>query len=221
MTCIRTEQPAGPIVEKIMNVSNKKVGLGIVAVAVALMGSAVLADNIGKMGGGPDMGPRGHMGMMAPMFNFADADANKDGKVTPEEFAAYRAAKVAGIDTDKDGKISVEELATMNLKAMQAIAQTRAERMVKALDTDGDGKLSAAELLAMPVPPDAFAMIDTNMDGAIDQAEADAMQQMMRHGPEDGVGGGMGGHWMKHHKMMGADQGPGQGMDDQNGNGGN
>lgn len=203
-----------------MNVSNKKAGLGIVAVAVALMGSAVLADNMGKSG--PDMGPRGHMGMMmGPMFSFADADANKDGKVTPEEFTAYRAAKVAGIDTDKDGKISTDELAAMNLKAMQETAKTRAERMVKALDTDGDGKLSAAELLAMPVPPDTFAMIDTNKDGAIDQAEADAMQQMMRHGPGEGMGVGMGDHWMKHHKMMGGDQGTAQYMDDQNRNGGN
>lgn len=210
-----------------MKVSHRKVGLGIVAVAAVLIGSAVLADNSGKPGvGGPQMGQqmgqqmemRGPMGMM---FNFAEADANHDGKLTPEEFAAYRAARVGAIDTDKDGKISVEELASMNLKAMQDIAQARAERMVKALDTDGDGKLSAAELLAMPVPPDAFAMIDTNKDGVIDQAEADAAHKMMQHGMRDGMRGGMGGHWMKHHWMHGADAGDAQGMDDQNGSGGN
>jgi hypothetical protein len=215
-----------------MNVSNKKAGLGIVAVAVALMGSAVFADNMAKPGGpgmgGPGHGPRGgHMGMMMqPIFVFADADANKDGKVTPEEFAAYRVSQIAVIDVDKDGKISTEELATMNLKAMQAIAQARAEHMVKALDADGDGKLSAAELLMMPVQPDAFVLIDTNKDGVIDQAEADAARQMGRPGPRDGRGPGndgpgMGGHWMKHHKMHGPDNGPAQGMDEPNGDGEN
>jgi Ca2+-binding EF-hand superfamily protein len=277
MTCIRTEQFAGQIEEQIMNVSRKKAGLGIVAVAVVLLGSAVLADNMATPGtGGPTMdgwhkggwhkggahmgdgrmGPHGPMGMrmmMMPMFNLADADTNKDGKVTPEEFTAYHAAMVAGIDADKDGKISVDELAnmnikmmetmahnraermvkvadpdgaaklsvddlaSMNLKVMEAMAHTRAERMVKALDTDGDGKLSAAELLAAPMPPDAFAMMDTNKDGVIDQAEADAAQKMMQQGP----GEGMDGHKMKHHKMPGADDGDAPGTDGQNGNGGN
>lgn len=177
-----------------MNVSHKKVGLGIVALALALAGSAAVADK-----GGMNMpGMGGHMGMMRPMFDFAAADANKDGKVTPEEFTAARAAMVAGIDTDKDGKLSVDELAAMHLKAMQAAAKDMATRMVAALDTDGDGKLSAAEMAAMPVPPDAFQRADTNKDGMIDQAEADAMAQ---RGPGDmgGPDGMMGGHHGKHH----------------------
>jgi Ca2+-binding EF-hand superfamily protein len=114
---------------------------------------------------------------------------------------AERMVKVA--DPDGAAKLSVDDLASMNLKVMEAMAHTRAERMVKALDTDGDGKLSAAELLAAPMPPDAFAMMDTNKDGVIDQAEADA------------------GHKMKHHKMPGADDGDAPGTDGQNGNGGN
>lgn len=207
-----------------MNVSHKKLGLGVVAVAVALLGSAAIADNMGQPGAaGPGMGGPGRMGMgmMPRPFDFAAADTNKDGKVTPEEFAAYRAAFVAGIDTDKDGKISVDELAAMNLKIMEAIAMTRAERMVKMLDTDGDGKLSAAELLAAPMSLETFAMMDTNNDGVIDQAEADAAMRMMMRGP----GGMMGDH--KHHKGPGDQKGDPNGPDDkpgpddQNGNGGN
>ncbi len=174
-----------------MNVSHKKLGLSIVALAVALIGSAAIADNAGPP---PGPGGPGHMGMMQPQFDFAAADANKDGKVTPEEFAAFRAATVAAIDTDKDGKLSADELAAMNLKAMESMAKTRADHMIKMLDTDGDSKLSAAELVAGPLPPDAFAMMDTNHDGAVDQAEADAAAKAMQHGPGDM----MGGH--KHHK---------------------
>jgi Ca2+-binding EF-hand superfamily protein len=174
-----------------MNVSHKKVGLGLVALAVALMGTAAVADKGGmKM---PGMGMGGHMGMMRPAFDFAAADANKDGKVTAEEFAAARAAMVAGVDTDKDGLLSVDELAAMHLKAMEAASKDMATRMVKNLDADGDGKLSASEMAAMPVPPNAFERADTNKDGAIDQAEADAMAQ---HGPD----GMMGGHNGKHGK---------------------
>ena len=193
-----------------MNVSHKTVGLGIVALAVALMGSAAVADK-GAMNM-PGMGM--HMGMMPPAFDFAAADANKDGKVSPEEFAAARAAMVAGIDTDKDGLLSVDELAAMHLKAMEAAAKDMATRMVKNLDANGDGKLSAAEMASMPMPPDAFQRADTNKDGAIDQAEADAMAQ---HGPGDmgGPDGMMGGHHGKHHNRPGDQNGNG----DQNGAG--
>lgn len=207
-----------------MKVSHKKVGLGIVAAAAVLMGSAAIADNMGMM----DMGGRGGPGMMGG-FDFAAADADKDGKVTKDEFDAWRKATVEGIDTDKDGKISVEELSAMQMKRMQAAADGMAERMVKALDTDGDGKLSAAELLARPMPADAFAMADTNKDGVVDQAEAEAAQQRMQRGPM----GMMGGHHGKHqHGMMmddedgqgnGPGNGPGNGAGNgqQNGSGGN
>lgn len=189
-----------------MNLSHKKIGLATMALAAGLLGSVTLADTMGPMHR-PGMmgGPAGRMGLM-PALDFAAADANKDGKVTPEEFAAYRAAEVGSIDTDKDGKISADELAAMHLKAMEAAAKAMADRMVKALDTDGDGKLSAAELLAAPVPPDAFAKADANHDGVIDPAEAEAMTQP---GPR-----GWGDHHGKPHgkrPMMAPDQqGPDQ-----------
>lgn len=188
-------------------ISHKKLGFGIMAAAAVLLGSAAIADNMRPM-------PPHGMGMMMGGFDFTAADTNKDGKVSLEEFNAYRAANAAGIDTDKDGKISVEELANMRLKQMQDAATAMATRMVKELDTDGDGKLSAAELVAGPMPLEAFDRADTNHDGVVDQAEADAFAKMMRHGPRMGDHG-KGGH-PKPPMPEGDEPGP-----DQDGSGGN
>ena len=116
-----------------MKLTQKKAGLGIIAVAVALLGTAALADKHS----GPDgmAGP----GMTGPAFAFAAIDANKDGKVTPDELTAWRKAQAAGIDTNADGKLSVDELAAMDLKTMTDQAKAHATEMVARLDTDGDG----------------------------------------------------------------------------------
>ena len=190
-----------------MKVSSKKIGLGIVALAVALMGSAAIADKAQHMG---MHGKGGPMGRMGPSFDFAAADTNKDGKVTPEEFAAYRTAMVGGIDTDNDGLISGDELIAMHMKNAAERAKDMSARMIQDLDANGDGKLSAAELLSMPVPPDAFALADTNKDGVIDQAEAEAAAKAMMKGPEDQHRGQHGKHRGQHGKHRG-----------QNGQGGN
>ena len=189
-----------------MKLTQKNTGLGFVALAVVLLGTAAFAD---RQGGPED---RGGAGMMGPAFDFAAIDANKDGKVTPEELTAWRKAQAVGIDTNADGKLSVDELAAMDLKAMTDRAKARATEMVARLDTDGDGMLSASELVSPPVPTDLFARIDTNKDGAVDQAEADAAMQMMQHGH--------GGHGHGNNN----DGGQGQNGDDSNndsGNGGN
>ena len=86
-----------------MKLTQKKTGLGFVALAVVLLGTAAFAD---RQGGPED---RGGAGMMGPAFDFAAIDANKDGKVTPEELTAWRKAQAAGIDTNADGKLSVED----------------------------------------------------------------------------------------------------------------
>ena len=175
-----------------MNVSHKKVGLAILALAVGLMGSAAIAD--GKSGK-----HRPHMGIMPPVFDLASADADKNGKITQLEFTAYRTAQTGGIDADKDGKLSVNELAAMRTKDAPDHAIEMAKRMVEDMDVDGDGLLSAAELVSMPMPPDAFTLADTNHDGVIDQAEADAAMKMMAgKGGKEGKDG--------KNKMGGTDQ---------------
>ena len=207
-----------------MKLTNKTAGFGIMAVAGLLLCTAAIADSMGQMPMGGDMGGMGH-GMMMP--SLADLDANKDGKVTKDEVAAFRKAQTASVDANGDGKLSVDELAVLHLKAMTDAAKTMALRMVADRDTDGDGMLSAAEMVGPPVPADMFDRIDTNKDGALDQAELDAAkQQMMDHGPgrdggrNGGRDGGRGGH--RGHGKPGQDQnGPDQDGPDQGGMGGN
>ena len=160
--------------------------LTLAGVLGAGLSTAALAEN-GGMG----------MGMWPmPGFDFAALDADKDGKVTKAEMEAFRAARVAEVDANKDGLLSGDELAAMHLKMMTERANTMAAQMVAKLDTDGDKLLSASELAARPGPERMFEMVDTDNDGAITQAEADAAKQKMQ---ERGGRGGKGHHGRGHH----------------------
>lgn len=153
---------------------------------------APVAGQMGDKMGGP-MGDK----MGGPGFDFAAIDANSDGKITPEEVEAFKAARLAEIDTNADGKLSAEELIAGREKAEAAHKTARAEAMVKQFDKDGDGLLSAAEMPAGPGADKMFAHLDTDSDGAISQAEMDAAKAQMqdhRGGHQGGKHGGRGDH---------------------------
>lgn len=180
------------------------------AAAVVLLGAGMIAPVIAQtadtteappaeapadMAPGMDM-EMGGMGGHGPMFDFATADADKDGKVTKEELMAYRQSRLAGTDADGDGLISAEELAA-NMKAkMAARIDERAKARVAAQDANGDGKLSAEELIAPPMPMRMFERLDADGDGAISEAELAKAHEMMR----DRMGGRHDDHRKGHHK---------------------
>jgi EF hand len=152
-----------------------------------------------------DMG-KGRGGMA---FDFTAMDADKDGKVTEAEIAAYRAAQIAGLDADGNGLISAAEMTAQIEKQMSERAADMAAKRIAAQDVDGDGSLSVEELASRPVPADMFDRVDTDGDGAITRAEADAAEAKMRDRFADmRDGGGKG--WGKRHGRHGGGDDPAQ-----------
>lgn len=154
----------------------QKKTLGLLALAglvLAALGTAALADR---------RGPEGMRGM-GPFaaFDFAEADADADGRLTEAELTAWRAGRVAALDSNADGLLSADEIKAGHVARAEARATEMAERMLAAHDTDGDGLLSVAEIGAPPLPARLFARLDADGDGAITEAELDAMKGRMAH----------------------------------------
>jgi Ca2+-binding EF-hand superfamily protein len=108
-------------------------------------------------------------------------------------------------DSNADGSLNAEELAARELARFTENLPERTARMIEWRDANGDGSLSADEIGEGPME-DHFAMIDTDDDGAISKAEADAAVERfaerrgkrghgMKDGMKDGMRGGMMGGW--------------------------
>ena len=117
-----------------MKLTHKTAGLGIAAVAVLLLGTAAIADNMGQMRMGDGMG--GHGMMAGPVLDLAAIDADKDGKISKDELTAFRAARVASVDGNADGKLSAAEMADRPLPA----------EMFDRVDSNGDGFIDQSEI---------------------------------------------------------------------------
>jgi hypothetical protein len=157
-----------------------KTAIALLALAGGLFATAVLAEK----GEGP--GGRGPHGAML-LETFDEIDADKDGKLTPAELAAHRAARFAAADANKDGLLNAEELTAFQVAEITKRMADRTARMITWSDANGDGSLSADEMPAGPDPV-RLARLDTDGDGAISKAEA-AMKRM-------------GDRMRKHHKDM-------------------
>jgi Ca2+-binding EF-hand superfamily protein len=146
--------------------------------ALALVG-AVLVAGIGT-GAMAEMGPEGHGDDRGPklMEMFSGIDTDQDGKVTQAELAAHRAAMFTAADTNGDGLLSTDELAARELARFSETMADRTARMLERQDDNGDGSLSADEIGDGPME-DHFARIDSDNDGAISKAEAEAMSERM------------------------------------------
>lgn len=125
--------------------------------------------------------PAERMDKPMPMAKFDEMDTDKDGKITAEEFASFRAAEFAKADTNADGQLASDELAAKHLAQMSARAADMAAKMIDRMDENGDGQLSAEELDRGPRAPGIFGRMDADGDGVISKAEAEAMKDKMDH----------------------------------------
>lgn len=140
----------------------KKTALTLSAAALALTGTAVLAQNMGGKHS-PDADSDGII-TRAEMTTHADQmfarmDANGDGVINAEDRTARRSAKLATADTNGDGELSQAEMQAMHEarkerreERSEERAERRAERMAERFaqaDKDNSGGLSQEELQAM------------------------------------------------------------------------
>ena len=107
--------------------------------------------------------------------HFADADANGDGTITREEFAAARARSFDKLDRDGDGVVRKGDFS--RLAKFKPDAAQRLQRMIDAADSNHDGKVTRDEFAAAPAP--MFDRADTNGDGVLSKAEADAARSAL------------------------------------------
>jgi hypothetical protein len=130
---------------------------------------------------------------------FGRADANSDGFVSKDEFAAGRTAMFAKLDANSDGTVDQAELdkareAWHQRKSQQTQADngTQTEtpkkghhgRFMARIDTDSDGKVTTQEFAAAGEA--MFAKFDANGDGKLAQ---DEMPEHRKHkdAPADGA----------------------------------
>lgn len=95
-------------------------------------------------------------------FRFEQADADKSGDVTFEEFAAVMNDRLAKADADGDKRITVAEMAD---QIERARAENMARRIIARFDGNGDGVLTLEEIEAGQTT--IFARLDRNADGKI------------------------------------------------------
>jgi hypothetical protein len=101
--------------------------------AFAIVAAVPLAFAQGGAGGGAGKG-----GGPAQMFLFFDEDG--DGRISRSEFEAAGAQRFAEADTNKDGSLTMEEF-----RASRTAQGARVQQMFVYLDADGNGVIDAEE----------------------------------------------------------------------------
>ena len=137
-------------------------------VAALSLQTAAAEDNRG------DKGHRGGMGQHG--LSFADLDADGDGQLTKEEFAAAKLVWLEKHDADGDGALSPDEAHAAIMARLTAVASNMTESWFERLDSDGDGLIGADEMDKMRSGDRGFEHTDSDDDGMISEEEFNRMK---------------------------------------------
>lgn len=100
---------------------------------------------------------------------FDMADANKDGKITQDEYRAARARLFSKLDRNGDGFIDPQDKRRRLRAPKQGDGEDRLAHLMDEFDTDGDGRVSQAEFNNHPML--GFERADTDKNGELNAQE--------------------------------------------------
>jgi Ca2+-binding EF-hand superfamily protein len=117
--------------------------------------------------------PDGRAGAMSDRLK--QADSNADGMISREEAKALPRVlqNFDAIDANKDGQVTADEMRAYR-KAQGGERGKHRGDSLKKLDTDGDGRISKAEAQAAPRLAEHFDTLDANKDGFVTTDEMKA-----------------------------------------------
>lgn len=125
---------------------------------------------------------------------FKSVDTNGDGAVSKSEFNRYYAKHntkhFKELDANKDGKLAPDEMQGGRKQEMtRSDGTTHLDQRFKAADANSDGGLNKAEANGMPMLNAYFDQVDANKDGKVTRQEYfDAMPLLHRGKQMDSSG---------------------------------